>query len=124
VVALFINFIVFEYFLEFSSRIFAGESVILLMLCITYFLGTILDEETDLTVRRPEFLICAGVSLYESINYFIYLFFDALLKINMDFGFKTMKISKYSNILVGVLIGIALYQSYKKSKTALTPALN
>lgn len=122
--AVIINFTIFQNPLNISSRVFVAENIIMLLLCITYFLGTILDEENKLIMKDPEFLVCAGISLFEAINFFINLFFHELYRLNPDFGFLTIKISKYTNILLGILLGLALYQSYKRAKTAINPVLN
>lgn len=119
IAALLINFIALESFLNFSHRLFTAESILLLMLCITYFLGTILDEEVELSAFHPDFLICTGISLFAATNFFIYLFFEALIKLDIDFGFATMQISKYSNILIGIFFGLALFQHNKITKPKL-----
>jgi hypothetical protein len=124
IVLVLFNFLELESIRTFSSRTFAAEGIVLLILCITYFLGTIFDDETRLTIKQPEFLICMAISLFESINFFIYLFFDALFQIDPDFGFKTIKLSKYTTILIGILLGLALYQSYRRWKLPLTVELN
>jgi hypothetical protein len=124
IVAIFVFYTFFQTPLVFSVWALVGGNIVLLFFCITYFLGTILDEEYKLVLKEPEFLICTGFSLYEALNVFVHLFFDALFKINPDFGFGTLKFSKYTLIVLGILLAIALYQSYNRSKRSLKPALN
>ena len=70
--------VVFSFFdpiLNISTTLFAATSILLLVTSLTYFLNTIIDDEESITYKDPAFMISAGVSLFESINFFIYLFF-------------------------------------------------
>lgn len=126
VLLILVIYLFFEPLNKLSHMALSAESFLLLLLCITYFLGTILDEDAEISIWNPEFLICAAFSLFESINYFIFLFFYALANENPMFGFQTMLLQKYSTIIVGILCAIALYLSYRRSvhnrQTEIIPA--
>ena len=109
------NFIFFENPFNFSVRLFAAESIVLLVLCITFFLSSILNEEEQITSGNSAFLICTGISIYEAISFFIYLFFYHLFFTNPRFGIVTLNISHYSFILLCVLLATAIYQSRQKA---------
>ncbi len=109
-----VNFIFFETPLFYSVRLFSGESIILLILCITFFLSSILDEEENITLGHPAFLVCTGISIYEAISFLSNLFLYPLFYANPDFAVLTIKISTYSFILLCILISIAIYQSKKQ----------
>lgn len=88
---------------------FASESILLLLLCLTYFLSSILDDESNLSLKNPVTLICIGISFFEAMNFFFYLFIYALSNSNHNLGYITMQISQYSFILFCLLLGIAFY---------------
>ena len=110
-----VNFIFFETPLFFSERLFSGESIILLIFCITFFLSSILDEEENITLRHPAFLICTGISIYEAISFLANLFLYPIFYTNPDFLVVTIKIAAYSFILLCILMSIAIYQSKKQT---------
>jgi len=110
-----VNFIFFETPLFSSVRLFSAESIILFILCITFFLSSILDEEEDITLKHPAFLICTGISIYEAISFLASLFLYPLFYTNPKFGYLTTKISAYSFILLCILMSIAIYQSKKQA---------
>jgi hypothetical protein len=114
IVLVVLDFTLFENPLFYSVRLFSAESIVLFMLCITFFLSSILDEDEHITLKHPAFLVCIGISIYEAISFFIYLFLYPLFFTNPAFGYLTMKISSYSFILLCILIAIAVYQSKRQ----------
>jgi hypothetical protein len=109
--AVVINFTFFANVTVFSILLVSTESIILLIFSLTYFLGSILDEDATITVKSPAFLICTAISIYESINFFIFLFFTPVFFANENFGYATMQISRASNIILGILFTFAVYYS-------------
>jgi hypothetical protein len=103
--------------------IFASESIVLLILCLTYFLNSIMDDDVTLSFKDPVFLVCAGLSFYEGMNFFFYLFIYALSDSNHNLGYITMKISQYSFIALCILLGIALYLSRPRKNQPLKNSL-
>src|SRR5882724_630052 len=65
------NFIFFESILFFSTRIFSAESIVLLTLCLSFFVRSMQDDSDINWLKHPAFLICAGISFYEAVNFFI-----------------------------------------------------
>ncbi|MEQ1675405.1 MAG: hypothetical protein ABL876_01815, partial [Chitinophagaceae bacterium] len=59
-----INFIFFEPVSTFSTRLYAVESILLLVLCISFFLYSIKDESDTIWMDHPAFIVATGVSLY------------------------------------------------------------
>ena len=110
-----INFIFLESPLFLNTRLFSAESIVLLTLCLLYFISSMRDESDNNWLRHPSFLICAGISFYEAITFFIFLFFYPLLEKNLEFGVLTMKIYSVSYIILCVLLALALYRSRKQS---------
>lgn len=109
-----INFIFFEHPLFLSSRLFSAESIVLLVLCLLFFISSMRDESEINWLRHPSFLVCTGISLYEAITFFIFLFFYPLIEKNREFGMLTMRIFSVSYIILCLLLALALYRSRKK----------
>lgn len=108
-----INFALWEDFLVISSRLFAAESIVLLFLCISYFLRSIQDDSEVNWLRHPSFLVCMGVSLYEATSFFIFLFFWPLFEKNPEFGDLTMTIHNVMYIILCLMVALALYRAKK-----------
>jgi hypothetical protein len=106
-----INFCFFDNIFILSSRLFAAESIVLLIFSLTFLLNLIIEEDIPIKKTRTPLLICAGIGIYESINFFIYLFFYHALDENFAFAFKIFNISKYSFIVYWILLGMAFYYS-------------
>ncbi len=70
-------------FFSLSSFLHSIESISLLILCIIYFIQLIKSEEIFLTFD-PYFIIVSGLAIYESVNFFIFLFFNYLMNHNRE----------------------------------------
>ncbi len=110
-----INFIFFESPFFLSTRLFAGESIVLLIMCFSYFFRSIQDESKTNWLKHPSFLVCAGISLYEVITFFIFLFFYPLSQKDPVFFVVTMRIYTITFILLCILLAIAFYRSQRQS---------
>lgn len=111
---LLINFIFLESPLFLSSRLLSAESIVMLVLCLFFFMRSMQDDSDINWLKHPSFLVCIGISLYEAINFFIFLFFYPLLQSNLEFGMLTMKIFSISYIILCILIALALRRNFKQ----------
>ncbi len=118
IIFLSINFIFFETPLELSTPLFSAESIVLLVLCLYFFIKSIQDESKINWLRHPSFLICTGISLYETLSFFIFLFFYPLFEKNPEFGMLTMKIFAISYIILCILLALALRRNHKQQLTS------
>lgn len=109
-----LNFLFRESIMDLSSHLYAAESILLLIVCLTYFLSAILDDEEEITFKNPAFLICTGVALYEAITFFIYLFLFQMADVNHNFALSVVKFSQYVFIAFSILLGLGIYQSSKR----------
>lgn len=105
-----INFSQWEDPLKLGTILSAVESTLLLTLCVVFFLYSITDDSETIWMDEPIFLVCTGVCLYESVNFFIFLFFDMLWRKNPDFGKLTMFIFSFTYIVLCILLAIALHK--------------
>ena len=109
-----VNFLFFESPLFLSSRLFAAESVILLFLCLSFFFRSMQDESGTNWISHPSFLVCTGISFYEAITFFIFLFIYPIAEKNPKFGMISLEIYKITYIVFCILLAIALYRSKKQ----------
>ena len=109
-----INFIFWENPLLLSSHLFSAESFVLLVLSFLYFFRSMQDESKIDWLKHPSFLVCTGISLYEALSFFIFLFFYPLFEKNPEFGMLTMKIFSISYIIFCIFLALALLKNYKR----------
>ena len=115
---LLINFIFFETPLVLSTPLFSAESIILLILCLYFFMRSMQDESEINWLKHPSFLICTGICMYEALSFFIFLFFHPLFERNPEFGLLTMKIFSVSYIILCILLALAIRRSYKQQSVS------
>ena len=106
-----INFIFFGSIFIFSSAAFTAESIVLLLLSLSFFIGAMQDDSETNWLKHPAFLVCTAVCLYEAVNFFIFLFFYPLFEKNVSFGKMTMTIHHFTYTAFCILIALALYRS-------------
>ncbi len=114
-----INFIFLESPFFLNTRLFAAESIILLIICLFYFLRSIQDETHVNWLRHSSFLVCTGLSLYEAITFFIFLFFYPLHNRDSafwdpEFAIATMRIYTVIYVLLCILLALALKKSARE----------
>lgn len=71
-------FLFIDDFFLISSKVFALEGLILLVYCMYFFFQKLKDEQVDMDFD-PFLVIVTGLSIYESVNFFVFLFFDVLM---------------------------------------------
>jgi hypothetical protein len=118
IVFLFINFIFFESIFYISSLLFAAESIVLLIMCMFYFFHSIQDESQLNWLKHPSFLVCAGLSFYEAITFFIFLFLYPLSQKDetLKFFVLTMRIYNITYVIFCILLALAFYRSRKNKQ--------
>lgn len=109
-----VNFAFYESSFFLSTQLFTAESVLLLIMCLSYFFSAIQDESNTNWLRQPAFLVCAGIALYEVITFFIFLFFYPLSLKDAAFFTVTMRVYLAAFILFCLFLSWALYR-YRKA---------
>jgi hypothetical protein len=109
------NFISRQKPYDLSAILYVTESVLLLAFCVSFFLYSIKDESDIIWMEQTEFIICSGISLYEALNFFSFLFYDAIKEKNEAFGYMTMKIFSITYVILCILIAVALYRNKEQS---------
>jgi hypothetical protein len=112
-----INFSFFESpVLLFSSRLFTAEAIIMLYFCIYYFLYTINQEKAGKLSQQPMFWTVTGISIYEAVNFFVFLLFTYLINHFWYFAQYIWYFHNVSYIILCLFITKAFYVSrvYRK----------
>lgn len=113
-----INFTFIETPFYLSTRLFAAESIVLLVMCLFYIFRSIQDESQVNWLRHPSFLVCTGICIYEGITFFIFLFFYPLHSknsafANSAFAEATMRLYTVTYIVLCILLACALFKDRK-----------
>ncbi len=121
ILACYLAFVIFNFTavdspLYFSSRLFTAESIVLLVLCLSFFIRSMQDDSEINWLKHPSFLVCTGIALYEAINFFIFLFFYPLLEKDREFGKMTMTIHHIVFTVLCLMLALALYRSRKQEE--------
>jgi hypothetical protein len=121
IIFIIVNFLFFESLLFFSSRLFAAESIVLLFLCISFFLRSLQDESGTNWTKYPSFIVCTAVALYEAITFFIFLFLLPMADKDPDFGLLSLEIYKITFVVFCILLARAIFRSKKQHDVAVIP---
>lgn len=110
-----INFLFFESPVDlFSSRLFTLEAIVLLFFCIYYYLNSIAQERAERISSQPAFWIITGLSIYEAVNFFIFLLFTYLVKNYTVFAQHIWNFHNISFIILCIFITKGFYESRRK----------
>lgn len=113
-----LNFAFLEPPLILSTRHFTTGSIVLLIMCLYYFIHSIQEESQTNWLKHPSFIICSAILMYEAITFFIYLFFYPMFNeaYNKDLSFALlmMKIYQIAFVVFCILLAMALYRSKKQ----------
>lgn len=75
-----------SFYTEFSSPLYATEAALLLFYCIQYYIHLSLRQETIAAKERPVNWFVAGLTIYMSFNFFVFLFFTMMSKMSVQFA--------------------------------------
>lgn len=114
------NFLFAESIFNFSRYLFAGASILLLILCMTFLLNSIIDDDVAASISEPSFIICVAISIFETLNFFVYLFLFEIITTDLKIALVTMDISSYSYIISYSLLAVAIYKNSTKKLRFLT----
>ena len=104
-----INFVFFENFFNrynLSSRLLAIEAALLLFYCLQYYIFLILDDKGTHFLNQPGIWVVIGLTFYVATNFFIFLFYDYLIKHNETFAVDIWDVHNIAFIFLCVCIAI------------------
>ena len=112
VVLVLVNFIFFEdIILDFSSRTFTVEALILLLFSLLYIYKVNLDDEIASPLSLPEFWVVTGITIYTTVNFLIFLFFDYLITAFEEYAIDIWNVHNVTNIILCLFISIGFIKS-------------
>jgi hypothetical protein len=94
---------------DFSSFVLATDSGLLLIYCLWYTNKIMRDDKPAFSSRYPPFWVVGGLTLYTSVNFFIFLFFEYLSAYDSDFLISTWDLHNILYFILCACISIAFY---------------
>jgi len=108
-----INFVFFESIvLSFSSRLFTIEAAIILFYCLLYYYTVNMNDEIKSPLALPPFWIVMGLTLYTSVNFLIFLFYNYLINAERNYAISIWNVHNLIYIVLMIFIAIG----FKKAK--------
>lgn len=112
-IAAVINFYIFENIvMSFSSRLFTVEAAIILFYCLLYYYTVNMNEEIASPLSLPSFWTVMGLTLYTSVNFLIFLFYNYLISEESKYAKDIWNVHNLIYIVLMIFIAIA----FKKAK--------
>ena len=99
-----------------GSNLFTVEAFLLLVYCLLYYLSK-LKNENDAMMSGADFYIVTGLSVFVVINFFVFLFYDSMLKENWRLADNMWAVHNVAYILFCLFIAKAF--SVKKIITSI-----
>jgi hypothetical protein len=122
IVFVLLNFTLWESPILLSTRHFTAGSIVLLVMCLFYFIHSILEESQTNWLKHPSLIICSAICLYEAITFFIFLFiypmFNKSYNKDLSFALLMMRIYQIAFVVFCILFAFALYRSKKDQPIA------
>ncbi|MEJ7828672.1 MAG: hypothetical protein WKF91_10760 [Segetibacter sp.] len=106
-----INFSFFENFfnpMHLSGDLLAVEAYLLLIYCMLYYLLR-LKKDVEVISGGKVFWVVTGLSIYVVINFFVFLFYLPMIKLNPMLAGKMWTIHNIAYIIFCILIAKAFY---------------
>jgi hypothetical protein len=99
-------------FFTLNSLLHSTESICLLVFSIIYFIRLI-NSDKILLAFDPYLLIVSGLSIYESVNFFVFLFYQYLSANSKNFAHYLWDVHNVIFIIFCLLIAKAFYGRFK-----------
>jgi hypothetical protein len=108
-----VNFVFFEdIVLSFSSRLLAVEAAIILFYCLLYYYTVNMNDEIRSPLGLPPFWVVMGLTLYTSVNFLIFLFYNYLINAELRYAISIWNVHNIIYIVLMIFIAVA----FKKAK--------
>jgi hypothetical protein len=107
------NFIFFENVItSFSSRLLTIEAGVILFYCLLYFYTVNMNDEIKSPLALPPFWAVTGLTLYTSVNFLIFLFYNYLINAESKYAKNIWNVHNLIYIVLMIFIAVA----FKKAK--------
>lgn len=98
-----------------SSYLLATEAGLVLVYCLWYTNKILREDKPAFSLSYPPYWVVGGLTLYTSVNFFIFLFYDYLVKNYKHFLVSTWDIHNGLFIILCTCIAFAFYYEPSKS---------
>lgn len=108
-----INFSFFENFFnprEISGNLLTAEAYLLLIYCVMYYLAKLRNEDDEIW-RSADFWVSTGLGIYVVVNFFVFLFYNPMLKQNPDLADQIWTVHNVAYITFCFFTAKAFYVS-------------
>lgn len=110
-----INFIFLENFFNrynLSSRLLATEAALLLFYCLQYYIYLMLEDKGLPFRRLPGIWVVIGLTFYVAASFFIFLFYDYLVKQDKYFAINVWDVHNFFYVSLCILIAITFAKKH------------
>lgn len=91
-----------------SGNLLSIEAYFLLIFCMLYYLSQLKDEVQTIT-SGPDFWVTTGLSIYFTINFFVFLFYVPMIKQNPVLADRMWNVHNVAYIILCFFIAKAFY---------------
>ncbi len=99
-----------------SGNLLAAEAYLLLIYCMLYYLSKLRADADDIA-SGPDFWVVTGLSIYVVINFFVFLFYVPMIKIDRRLADKIWDVHNIAYIILCIFITKAFYESTRYQYT-------
>jgi len=106
-----INFGFFEQFFNFDSfsgNLLSVEAYLLLIFCMFYYLSELKEDDKNL-FDSPHFWVVTGLSVYVVVNFFVFLFYIPMLKVDVRLAINIWNVHNVAFIIFCLFLTKAFY---------------
>ena len=108
-----INFTFLQNPLILSNTLLSAESIVLLTFSLSFVLGIMLDDSKINWLQQPALFIGTGILLYETINFFSFLFYYLIEKISAVFLDNVLTAHNIVYVIFCIFLAVALKLQHK-----------
>ncbi len=115
IVFVLVNFIFYEkffpqgYYESFSSRLLATEAALLLFYSLQYFIFLMIEDRATKASKQKGFWTVTGLSIYVSVNFFIFLFYDYMTNATRTFAYGIWDVHNIVFIILCIFLAKQFY---------------
>jgi hypothetical protein len=106
-----LNFLLVDRFFNpdhLSGNLLAAEAYLLLVYCMLYYLNKLRDDDILIT-GEPDFWVVTGLSVYVVVNFFVFLFYVPMIRVDSQLADRIWDIHNYAYIILCMLTAKAFY---------------
>lgn len=110
-----VYFTFFKTFLSISSYLMAMEAGFLLIYCLWFTYTLIKEDQPNTQVSHPSYWVVGGLTVYTTVSFFIFLFYNYLMDHYKDYSISVWDIHNVLFIVLCICISIAFYYESDRS---------